>query len=155
MRDPLTIVELRAAKIPVIGYFAWHHWFVVDRAGRRDRWEVWQRRDAGGDSWGHLHRNLMPPERGVGWGGSWIAHRWSGGAANELAQRIEAGPETYPFRGCYWFWPGPNSNTYVQWMLGNSWRLRGRAPGRICARFAVHWTGQRLSIRASPDVRDG
>jgi hypothetical protein len=132
-------VELRAAKIPVIGPIAWHHWFVLEQQGKRDRWEVWQAAGAGGESWGHLHRNLFPPERGVGNGDSWSVCRWDGTVARRLVERIEASPVTYPFCGFYWFWPGPNSNTYAQWVLGEQARLGPCAPGRRCALLATRW----------------
>jgi hypothetical protein len=123
-------VELRAARIPLIGAFAWHHWFVVERLGGKDRWEVWQRTAAGGESWGYLHRNLLPPERGVGNGPSWTVRRWTGPSAAALAERIEDSPASYPFPRRYWFWPGPNSNTYVQWILRSEHRLTWQAWGR-------------------------
>lgn len=123
-------VELRAARLPYVGRIAWHHWFVVRRPGAEDRWEVWQRADAGGQSWGHLHRNLLPPLQGVGNGESWPLRQWSGEPAERLAQRIEASPQTYPHRSRYAFWPGPNSNSYVQWILGQEHRLTWQGWGR-------------------------
>lgn len=131
---PSIRVELRAARIPIIGFFAHHHWFVVDRGGVRDRWEVWQSARAGGTAWGHLHRNLKRPDAGVGFGPSWLVQMWEGGAAVALARRIEDSPQTYPWRGRYLPWPGPNSNTYVQWVLGTTLRLGPHAPGRNYAR---------------------
>jgi hypothetical protein len=129
-KPPVSLVELRAARIPWIGWFAWHHWFVIVRPDARDRWEVWQSARAGGDSWGHLHRNLLPPDRGVGAGSSWVVQSWRESAAAELAQRIERSPAEYPFRERYHYWPGPNSNTYVQWVLGCRCRLSWHACGR-------------------------
>jgi hypothetical protein len=131
--DHACIVELRAARIPIIGWFAHHHWFVITRPGRRDRWEVWQSARAGGTAWGHLHRNLLPAERGVGSGPSWILHHWQATPAHDLATLIEASPLTYPYRDRYRPWPGPNSNTYVQWILGDRFRLRHHAVGRAYA----------------------
>ncbi len=131
-------VELRAARIPVIGFCAWHHWFVVERAGGRDRWEVWQRARVGGIPTGHLHQNLMAPDRGVGNGPSWVIHRWSDDdLAHELATRIEATPWTYPWCDRYLPLPGPNSNTYVQWVLRGHYQLGRNAPGWRYALRAV------------------
>lgn len=132
-----TVVLLRAARIPVIGTLAHHHWFVISRAIGHDRWEVWQRRGAGGQSWGYLHKNLLPDDSGVGNGPSWIVQTWTGEEAIMLAKRIERTPETYPWRDRYWAWPGPNSNTFAQWVLaeyfslgwqglGKRWRRRDR-----------------------------
>jgi hypothetical protein len=127
---PDTIVTLRAARIPYIGFVARHHWLEVTRGDRCDRWEVWQRVDAGGDSWGYLHRNLLPPGQGVGNGPSWLVDTWEGEGAEALAARIEASIEDYPWCHRYWFWPGPNSNTYVQWVLDGNLALGRKAPGK-------------------------
>lgn len=118
--DPLIgldLVELRAAKIPWVGAIAVHYWFVVVQGDRRDRWEIWQRRGVGGRHWGHLHQNLMAPTSGVGNGGSWCERSWTGAIAARLAQELLASPTTYPHRDRYCYWPGPNSNTYAQWIL--------------------------------------
>jgi hypothetical protein len=131
-------VELRAARIPFIGFLAHHHWFVVQRAHMHDRWEVWQTAEAGGVAVGHLHCNLWPPERGVGNGPSWIVHCWHDREAEELARRIEASPQTYPWCLRYRPIPGPNSNTYVQWLLGSSLRLGPRAIGKTYASALLH-----------------
>jgi len=111
------VVELRAAKIPVIGWLAVHYWYVTYTRETAHRWEVWQRRDLKPDSWGHLHKNLMAPQAGVGNGSSWLERQWNGAEALALTQIIEASPDLYPHTHCYRYWPGPNSNTYVQWVL--------------------------------------
>ncbi|MFU8816913.1 MAG: DUF3750 domain-containing protein [Pseudomonadales bacterium] len=128
--DDAAVVELRAARIPFIGAIAHHHWFVVERE-RRDRWEVWQNAGAGGEcSWGHLHKNLLPADAGVGSGPSWVVKRWCGQAAGTLAARIERSPLTYPWCHKYHYWPGPNSNTYAQWVLDGALRLGRCGVGR-------------------------
>jgi hypothetical protein len=115
-------IQLRAAKIPWIGTIAYHYWFVVHRDDRSDRWEVWQSKTVKSYhprhlSWGHLHYNLMDPQAGVGNGTSWLATQWEDEEAIQLAQLIEATPDRYPYGDRYFLWPGPNSNTYVQWIL--------------------------------------
>lgn len=115
-------VQLRLATLPsVLRAIAVHHWFVVfdPDAGVQDRWEVWQNRDVGGESWGHLHRNLMHPDRPVGGGPAFIAAEWRGEEAERLRRVLEA-PEEYPFREVYRYWPGPNSNTYAAWVLNRA-----------------------------------
>lgn len=123
-------VELRAARIPLIGPFAHHHWLVVDDGLGRVRWEVWQRPDVGGTSWGHLHRDLMPWDAGVGNGPSWVLQTWEGSAAERLAARLATAPQQYPWRHRYRYWPGPNSNTFVQWVLEDAFRLPWQGIGR-------------------------
>jgi hypothetical protein len=113
------VVQLRFATLPsVCGALAVHCWFVLFDPDSRNwhRWEVWQNRGAGGTSWGHLHRDLMHPDRGVGGGACFVAAEWRGEEARSLT-RVLADPESYPFRETYRYWPGPNSNTYAAWVL--------------------------------------
>lgn len=114
------IVQLRAAKIPGIGFMAVHYWYVIVRGNQLQRWEIWQQPSLSRDSWGHLHKNLMPVDSGVGNGASWLETLWTGQLAGQLAEIIEHSPETYPYNYCYRYFPGPNSNTYVQWILNQA-----------------------------------
>lgn len=135
--DDSIVVSLWAAKIPFIGMIADHHWFVIDRGGRQNRWEVWQKPHACSQSWGHLNLNLLPPTAGVGNGEAVLLQQWSADNAITLASRIEQSPEQYPWCHKYRYWPGPNSNTYVQWVLLGEHLLSHRAPGkRYCRMFA-------------------
>ena len=130
-------VELWAARIPWVGPIADHHWFVIRRGSQStDRWEVWQSSGAGGESWGHLYRNLKPPTAGVGSGPGRLLTHWSGEDARLLAERIEAAPRAYPCCGRYRLWPGPNSNTFVQWVLESRYLLGRRGIGsQYCRRL--------------------
>ncbi|NNE01053.1 MAG: DUF3750 domain-containing protein [Pirellulaceae bacterium] len=121
-------VDLYAARLPPPFSFAEHYWLLIGRDDSIDRWEVWQ--EPGGDSWGHLHRNLLTPTQSVSRRPSRFVRRWQGGTADELAKRIEASPTQYPWLNRYHYWPGPNSNTYVQWILGQSYQLGWRGFGR-------------------------
>ena len=60
-----------------------HYWFVVfDLNSRRwHRWEVWQTKNAGGQSVGHIHCDLRHPDCGVGGGAYRLAAEWDGSAA--------------------------------------------------------------------------
>lgn len=130
--SPLS-VHLRAARIPGILSFAEHYWLEVRDGTRAERWEVWQHADAGGVSWGHLHRDLLPLESGVGNGPGRLVAQWDGEQAGRLRAVIAASPTTYPWADRYRLWPGPNSNTYVQWVLGRGHVLGWRGFGK---RFA-------------------
>ena len=111
-------VQLRAAKIPgLVGLLADHYWFVIDKGGKKDRWEVWQEKTVGQPSWKHLHKNLMNYKSGVGGGDSWIEYQWFGSEADRLINQIEKSPTEYMNQNHYRYWPGPNSNSYVQWVL--------------------------------------
>jgi hypothetical protein len=133
----LTRVELRYAGLPFIGFLAVHYWFVVEDGAGRHRWEVWQSANAGGESFGHLHRDLKPPEADVGGGPSRVAARWEGEEARRIAEVLSRCSSDYPFCGRYFPWPGPNSNTFVAWVLARAgirqrlgWRALGGNYGR-------------------------
>ncbi len=113
----LTEVELRAAKIPYIGHFAVHYFFVIRIDNLEQRWEVWQNQHRCKSSWGHLHLNLLQPCQGVGNGVSWLEEKWQQENAQILAEIIQQSPNCYDYKNLYRYYPGPNSNTYVQWIL--------------------------------------
>lgn len=116
-------VQLKYATLPVpLGAIAAHYWFnVLDPArGRCERWEVWQRKDAGGLAFGHLHCNLKRPDEGVGGGPAVLVQEWDGEVASRLASVLKESARAYPFRDRYLPWPGPNSNTFVAWVLRRS-----------------------------------
>ena len=127
-------VRLHYATLPApAGLVAVHYWFTVVDGERCDRWEVWQSRDAGGLSYGHLHCNLKAPEADVGGGPSTIAAEWTGDDAHRLKKVLEGAEKRYPFRNRYLAWPGPNSNTFVAWVLRRAgidhplpWKAIGR-----------------------------
>lgn len=130
------IVQLKSATLPApLGLLAAHYWFnVLDPlAGGCDRWEVWQTRSAGGRSAGHLHCNLKAPADGVGGGPARLAAQWQGPEALRLKAILEEAETRYPFCDRYVAWPGPNSNTFVAWVLrraGIGFRLPWNAIGR-------------------------
>jgi len=110
-------VELRYAPLPFIGAIAVHYWFVVyDDAGACHRWEVWQTKNAGGRSIGHVHCDLRPPDAGVGGGPSRIAAEWIGSEAAAIKAVLQ-NVSDYPHCERYLAWPGPNSNTFASWIL--------------------------------------
>ena len=130
-------VELRAAKLPGLpGIIADHYWFLVlrDACGSNDqtfdRWEIWQRSHQSDNCWGYLHRNLLAPCQGVGNGPSRFIQDWLGDDALHLASKIESSPYTYPFIQKYRYWPGPNSNTFAQWIVKDQLVLDVRAIGK-------------------------
>lgn len=130
-------MQLRYASLPSpLGLVAAHYWFHVLDGERCDRWEIWQTRDAGGTSVGHLHRNLKPPEAGVGGGPAQLACEWHGEKAALLKEILGEAGKRYPFCGRYRPFPGPNSNTFVAWVLraaGIDYRLPWKAIGRSYA----------------------
>ncbi len=130
-------VELHAAKIPSLpGLIADHNWLLVfhDAEGSQhqdcDRWEVWQRANQNTTCWGHLHKNLLAPYQGVGNGPSRLIQQWIDNEALSIVERIESSPLVYPFINQYSYWPGPNSNTFAQWIVRGETKLGIRAIGK-------------------------
>jgi Protein of unknown function (DUF3750) len=143
-----SVVQLRYATLPhFLRAIAVHSWFAVFDAvsGRWQRWEVWQAKDAGGTSLGHIHCDLRHPDCGVGGGPYRLAAEWHGSAARRICA-VLANAQQYPHRDRYRAWPGPNSNTFVAWVLHEAglhhW-CDPRAIGKdYCGLF-----GMRLSFR--------
>ena len=102
-----------------------HPWFVINRHGSLTRWEILFRQGANQTSWGHLHKNFLPPFAGLGvlpyfethfsYKATLIGYE-DGGVAERLAELLEASPHTYPLLNKF-FLTGPNSNTYASWIL--------------------------------------
>ena len=137
------LVELKYATLPApFGAFAVHYWFTVSdpATGRCDRWEVWQSKDAGGTSVGHLHCNLKAPDDGVGGGPARLDAQWRGEQAARIFLVLSNVEKRYPFCHRYLPWPGPNSNTFVAWVL--------REAG---VDFPLHWKalGQGYTVALS------
>jgi hypothetical protein len=129
-----TVVQLRYAPLPLIGAIAVHYWLVVidEATGETHRWEVWQTRNAGGSSIGHVHCDLKTPEDGVGGGPSRVVCEWRGKEAQAIDAVLQQAAH-YPYCSRYFLWPGPNSNTFVAWVLktaGINHRLGWRGLGR-------------------------
>lgn len=123
-----TIVQLRCAKLPYVAAIAAHCYYVVYDVNDRqwDRWEVWQNKDTRPDCWGHVHLNMRLAGSGVGAGDSWALHEWGGNDA-EVLRGILIRPEDYPYKDEYHYWPGPNCNTYVAWVLKEA-GIRAKLP---------------------------
>jgi hypothetical protein len=131
-------VELRCATLPgLLRFVAVHCWFVVfDQAGCH-RWEIWQSRNAGGRSTGHLHCDLKPPDDGVGGGPTRTLAAWQGDEAAALKQVLESCERDYPFCQKYWYWPGPNSNTFAAWVLRKAGITQSLGPMALGKRYPV------------------
>jgi len=113
------VARLYSAPIPNIEAIATHAWFVVKSAEATtfDRWELLQ--TASGGPFGLVRRNLLAPESGVGADGVFVVAELIGPAAEPVVDFITDRSPTYPCRNTYFFL-GPNSNTYAQWVLDNT-----------------------------------
>ena len=130
-------VELLAARIPGLpGFFADHYWFLIlhnfksQSCQTCDRWEVWQHSCQNSSCWGHLHKNLLAHYQGVGSGPSRLMRQWMVDEACLIMEIIESSPSSYPFLETYRYWPGPNSNTFAQWVVRDQMELGTRAIGK-------------------------
>ncbi|MCP4449085.1 MAG: DUF3750 domain-containing protein [Myxococcales bacterium] len=131
---PGPIVRLMRAPLPSpLGWAAQHYWLATRNRRELVRWEVWQDADQGGKSWGHVHRNFMPWNSGVGGGPAELVKEWRGSGAQRFSTCIEERGPVYRDRELYRAWPGPNSNTFVDAMLrecGLTWTLDGSGVGK-------------------------
>ena len=169
---PMTcVVQLRYATLPrFLRAMAVHYWFAVFEVNSRrwHRWEVWQTKNAGGQSIGHIHCNRRHPDCGVGGGAYRLAAEWDGGAAQEICA-VLAKAGNYPHWNRYRAWPGPNSNTFVAWVLreaGLHYSLDPRAIGKDymgllgmrrssrppCAQLETPLFGVRISLHDCVEV---
>jgi hypothetical protein len=113
------VVQLRYATLPhFVGAIAVHYWFAVfDMVSHQcHRWEVWQAKNAGGKSIGHVHCDRRHPDSGVGGGVYHLAAEWDGSAARAICAVLTKAQD-YPHWDRYRAWPGPNSNTFAAWVL--------------------------------------
>lgn len=121
--------------------FAKHSWFVINKKGKLTRWEVVSEglekdgaefeEDVSGanskEGSTFIHKNFLPPTiafRKYYWsnrkrGESELAGFIEGKHAKEMIEFIEKNAKKYPFKKEYRYYPGPNSNTFVQWVLNN------------------------------------
>jgi hypothetical protein len=124
MKSTATSVSLYASLANLPFFMAIHPWFVVEKNGKLSRWEVTFETGRGENSWGHLRLDQLPAYSGIEvlpldiqlYWPSWRIATVKGEVARQMTEFIEASPQTYPYRNKYAL-TGPNSNTYVQWVL--------------------------------------
>ncbi len=113
---PEALISVMAARtVGWRGVFAVHSWVVVKEAGA----DAYTRFDKVGWGGGTIRTNGYAPD------GRWFGAapeeivRLTGPDAAALIPRIRAAVASYPFAdwGEYRAWPGPNSNSFVAWIL--------------------------------------
>ncbi len=127
---PLTesVVQVWCAKVPQIPDAAYHCWFLSYTPGDR-RWrrqEVWHEPGVDCDSCGHIRRDRLPLTEGMDGRPGWQILQWRGDAASAV-QAVLDQPHDYPYQNRYRYWPGPNSNTYISWVVRRA-KVRGELP---------------------------
>jgi hypothetical protein len=113
------VARVYVAPVHYLGNFATHTWFVVKEAGSHDfdRWEVSLHH---GEPYGYIYKNLREPEQHIGSYGVFVQAELIGEEAEPVVEFVENESPNYPCRDFYFFLPGPNCNTYGQWVLDNT-----------------------------------
>jgi hypothetical protein len=116
--DAAVVVGSASLHAPMDG-IARHPWVALRPAGGREweRWEVMCCPD--GDDLGTVERtNIDPLSDHGGGGGNVILHGvWRGAEAEKIIACVREQAPRYPYRHQYHGWPGPNSNTFVDWVI--------------------------------------
>jgi hypothetical protein len=113
---------------------AYHPWFVVNKKGVFSRWEIAHYKN--NMDWGYLFHNSLPPFQGISvfsFSKKYLREVELIGkiegdensTAQKIAEFIEKSKESYPYNHKY-ILTGPNSNTYIQWVLSSfpEWNLK-------------------------------
>jgi len=119
--------------------FFQHPWVVINKKGELSRWEI--RHNLNKENQMHLYINNQPPFEGIN-KTIFIKSKWKasllgfveGEVALNAINFIEKSKENYHYLNKY-SGGGPNSNTYVQWILNKfpdfniklSWRFIGKS----------------------------
>lgn len=108
--------------------FAIHPWFVLVKKGEISRWEFCHMKNFNNAiHWGHIYKNWKPTFQGIGffpyglgkiYNKSNLIGKIEGDEARKMIDFIENSSNTYKYCNEYHLW-GPNSNTYIQWILNN------------------------------------
>jgi len=112
--QPEAVVRLYGARDPILGTIMMHAWFVTKPAGETtfDRWELWGAKDGPN---GHVFKNLFDPLEQFP--EEAIIGELTGPAAQEVIDFLENEAYTYPCRDVFFYVPGPNCNTFAQWVV--------------------------------------
>ncbi|MBK8770658.1 MAG: DUF3750 domain-containing protein [Rhizobiales bacterium] len=118
--------------------FAEHMSIVVKPGGA----EHWVRYDVVG--WGNPVRKDAYAADAYWYGNApRVIYRLVGQEAARLIPRIEASIARYPHgaRGTYTVWPGPNSNTFVSWVVRNTEGFHAELPPVAVGKDWLGWAG--------------
>ena len=133
-------VWLLYSAVPFPFSFAMHGWFVVNQKGTVNRWEFGQFGGPCGPKKIGVFKNLFPLTAGMNKYGWKLEPRSpskvlfkiegeTGSMAHQLAIFISQESTAYPFKNTYHYL-GPNSHTYLQWVLNHFEELQYALPWR-------------------------
>ncbi|MDJ0614698.1 MAG: DUF3750 domain-containing protein [Rhizobiaceae bacterium] len=130
------------------GAFSLHSWIVIKRAGAvsYDRYEV--------VGWGTpLRKNAYPADARWYSNEPEILHVIEGDAAEQFIPLFERAISEYPKskRGDYTVWPGPNSNSFIAYLLNEVSELQLALPSNAIGR---DWPQEGEWIRFDDDYRN-
>lgn len=128
------VVKLYSCPVPFPFTFAAHTYIVFEHGSTIVRYDLIPipLADVSDDRFGHIQKDVLPPEVGFRCFGKYpfnIGPRYKvnliekiSGDADSAAGKLYAfmatgGLESYPFTHTYRFITGPNSNTFVQWII--------------------------------------
>lgn len=126
---PEAVVQVYAARaLSWRGYFAVHPWIAVKRSGAHafTVYEVngWRLYSSGSSV---MRSNRAPDGRWFG-NAPELLGEVRGEGVDEIITRIEDAVARYPWKDQYRVWPGPNSNTFIAWVLRAAPELRVDLP---------------------------
>ena len=108
-------------------HFAAHLWVVTVSPNGINRWEVFHKKKNGSERYGYIHRNHYLPTQGLeksyfsntSWPSTLIGSIEGDNEtlAHNVVEFIETYSSDYLHKDRYRFYPGPNSNTYIAWIL--------------------------------------
>jgi hypothetical protein len=133
------VVQVYAARtVGWRGYVGVHTWIAAKRTGaaRFTVYEVIGYRISSGNVVVVSHRH---PD------GYWFGARPEllsdvrGAGVDDVIDKIEAAVHSYPYAHRYRVWPGPNSNTFVAWVLRRVPQLRADLPATAIGKDFLGW----------------
>ena len=119
-----------ASRVTLPFFFSYHVWIITcDKKNKISRWESWHVKNVSKKSWGSIQLNLFNfPETGMNIYQvkkqprfkSKIIKYLEGHCATKIINFLEKKAKFYPYKNYkYNKYPGPNSNTFPQWVINN------------------------------------
>lgn len=139
--DAPAVLLLSGPLAEPISNVARHSWLAVRGPGEKEwqRWEIWGSGNGQGDAGFVQNRARDPLEWNVA-GHAALHSVWRGAKATRAIACIRKIAPGYPDRHFYRAWPGPNSNTFVDWLLRRC-ELDAELPATAVGKDWRGWVG--------------
>lgn len=113
-----------------------HPWIIINQKGKLSRYEVRYKKNKQNKELGHIHINDLPPFEGIEVFSFLDYPRWDSrllgniegkenSTAYQMCEFIKNSINTYKNKNNYFLF-GPNSNTYIQWILNHFPEFKGK-----------------------------